>query len=389
MEKENAAPAEQGSQDISLLDLCVMAAENARLLIIGPLIAGLVALGVVFVIPPSFTATTRILPPQQQQGATALLSSQLGSLAGLAGMAGLNVKSSADTYVALIKSRTVSDALVERFNLLVVYGEKYRDDARKELAAATKVTAGRDGLVTIEVDDTDPKRAAELANAYVQELSRLTGSLAITEAQQRRLFFEKQLQQAQADLKTAEVALAQAGAGENLIKSAPQALVESIARLKAQTTAQEIRVATMRGYLTESSPELKLALRELDSLRSQLSLAERNGPAKGNQATDYLNRFRDFKYQETLFELMAKQYELARLDEAREGALVQVVDSAVVPERKSKPRRGLIVAITVLVAGVLLFVFLAGRELVRQSRTDPEVSRKLARVRAPWRRLQR
>ena len=143
----------------------------------------------------------------------------------------------------------------------------------------------------------------------------------------------------------------------------------------------------MRGYLTESSPELKLALRVLDSLRSQLSQAERNAPAKGSPGSDYLNRFRDFKYQETLFELMAKQYELARLDEAREGAVVQVVDPAIVPERRSKPKRALIIVITTIVAGVLLFGFLIVREFFRHAGLDPEVSRKLARLRAPWSRL--
>src|SRR3990172_9212027 len=234
-----------GEDEISLLDLLLVVAENARLLIFGPLLAGLAALGIAFIIPPTFTATTRILPPQQQQGAAAMLASQLGALGGLAGAAGLNIKNPADTYVALIKSRTVADKLLDRFDLLAVYEQKYRQEARKDLENATKVSAGKDGLITIEVDDKDPNRAADIANAYVQELSKLTGSLAITEAQQRRVFFEKQLQQAQENLKKAELALGQAGAGESLIRSAPQAMVEGAARLKALVTAQEIKVSTM------------------------------------------------------------------------------------------------------------------------------------------------
>jgi uncharacterized protein involved in exopolysaccharide biosynthesis len=190
--------------EISLLDLLLVVAENARLLIFGPLIAGLVGLGYAFTITPTFTATTRILPPQQQQGAAAMLASQLG---GLAGAAGLNIKSSADTYVALVKSRTVADRLIDRFDLMNIYEQKLRQNARMALEGATKVSSGKDGLITIDVDDKDPKRAADIANAYVQELSKLTGSLAITEAQQRRVFFEKQLQQAQENLKKAELAL--------------------------------------------------------------------------------------------------------------------------------------------------------------------------------------
>ncbi len=170
-----------GEDEISLLDLLLVVAENARLLIFGPLLVGLAALGYAFTIPPTFTAATRNLPPQQQQGAAAMLASQLGALGGLAGAAGLNIKNPADTYVALIKSRTVADALIERFDLLTVYDEKYRQEARKELEKLTTVTTGKDGLIKIEVDDKDPKRAADIANAYVQELSKLTGSLAITE----------------------------------------------------------------------------------------------------------------------------------------------------------------------------------------------------------------
>src|SRR3990170_4099285 len=151
--------------EISLLDLLLVVAENARLLIFGPLLAGLAALGIAFIIPPTFTATTRILPPQQQGGAAAMLASQLGALGGLAGAAGLNIKNPADTYVALIKSRTVADKLLDRFDLLNVYDQKYRQEARKGLEDATKVSAGKDGLITIEVDDKDPKRSADIANA--------------------------------------------------------------------------------------------------------------------------------------------------------------------------------------------------------------------------------
>ena len=151
--------------EISLLDLLLVVAENARRLIFGPLLAGLAAPGIAFTIPPTFTATTRILPPQQQQGAAAMLASQLGALGGLAGAAGLNIKNPADTYVALIKSRTVADKLVDRFDLFNIYDQKYRQEARKELETLTKVSTGNDGLITIEVDDKDPKRAAAMANA--------------------------------------------------------------------------------------------------------------------------------------------------------------------------------------------------------------------------------
>ncbi len=192
---------------------------------------------------------------------------------------------------------------------------------------------------------------------------------------------------AQENLKKAELALGQTGAGESLIRSAPQAMVEGIARLKAQVTAQEIRLSTMRGYLTDDSPQFQLAQRELGSLRSHLTQAGRDQPAKGAPATDYLNRFRDFKYQETLFELMAKQYEMARLDEAREGAVIQVIDPAVPPEWKSKPKRALIAVLTALAAGFALLLFVFVRESLRKGEANPEASGKLAHIGSGFGRL--
>jgi tyrosine-protein kinase Etk/Wzc len=366
-------------EEISLFDLLLTLAESARLIAVGALLLGVTALGIAFLIPPTFTATTRLLPPQQQQGMAAMVASQLGALSGLAGAAGVNIKNPADMYIALLKSRTVGDRIIDRFNLMGIYNVKYRDDARDILSGRLRASTGKDGLIALEIDDRDPARAAELANAYVEELSRLTGSLAITEAQQRRLFFEKQLQQAQENLKKAEAALAEVGAGENLLKSAPQAVVEGIARLKAQLTSQEIRIATMRSYLTETSPELQLAQRELASLRTQLAQTERNKPTSGN-GTDYLNRFRDFKYQETLFELMAKQYEVARLDEAREGAVIQVVDKALPPERKSRPRRGLIAVAATLLSAVAMATFVLLRDSVRRAQQDPNLASRLSRI---------
>ena len=219
-----------------------------------------------------------------------------------------------------------------------------------------------------------------MANAYVEELSRLTDGLAITEAKQRRIFFEKQLQAAQGNLKKAQLALGEVGVPESLIKSSPIAVLEGIARLRALVTTQEIKLSTMRGYLTEKSPEFRQAQRELDSLRTQLSQAERDQPSGGSHGAEYLNRFRDFKYQETLFELLAKQYESARLDEAREGATIQVVDAALPPEFRSRPKRAQIAVLTTLATGMLLLLAVFVREALRNSQNDPESAGKLARI---------
>jgi tyrosine-protein kinase Etk/Wzc len=377
--RDNELPGD--GDEVKLIDLLLVIAENARLLIFGPLVVGLAALAYSYTITPSFTATATILPPQQQSSTLAMLASQLGGLAGIAGLGGSGPKSPADLYVALINSRDVADRMVDRFKLMQLYGVKLRVEARSILAGATKVTAGlKDGLITIEVKDHDPKRSADMANAYVEELERLTDGLAITEAQQRRIFFEKQVQAVRKNLEKAQLALGEVGVGESVIKSSPEAVLANIAGLRAQVTVQEIKLSTMRSYLTEQSPEFQLAQRQLASLRAQLAQADHAQPGDGTKRDEYINRFRDFKYQETLFELLAKQLESARLDEAREGSIVQVVDVAVPPESRSSPRRTLIAVITTLAAGMFLLLAVFAREGLRRARNNPESASKLARI---------
>ncbi|MEI6028256.1 MAG: Wzz/FepE/Etk N-terminal domain-containing protein [Betaproteobacteria bacterium] len=375
----------EGAEDeISLLDLALVVAENLRLLIIGPLIVGLAALGISFAVPPTFTAKVVMLPPQQQQSAAAAALQNLGALAGIAGGAA-GIKSPADQYVALMQTTTVEDRLIERFKLMAVYDEKYRSDARKELEKNTRISAGKkDGLLTIEFDDHDPQRAADIANAYVEELRHITSSLAITEAQLRRAFFEKQLAQTKEKLTAAQRALQAAGITEGAIRAEPKAAAEAYARLQAEVTAGEVRLQTMRGYLAETAPEFQQTQNQLTALRSQLARREAVNTA-GAQG-DYVDRFREFKYQETLFELFARQYEVARIDESREGAVIQVVDAATAPERKSKPKKALIAVVATLAAGFALLLWVFVRHSLRNARQDAQSAQKLGQLGSALRR---
>ena len=268
--------ADQGLPDdeISLLDLLQVVADNLRLLLLGPLAVGLAALGVSFLLTPTFTAKTQFLPPQQQQSAAASMIASLGSLGGLAGAAA-GLKNPADQYVAFLKSVSVQDALIERFKLVDYYELKTKTDARARLGGV-RIASGKDGLISVEVDDRDPKFAADLANAYPEELQRLLARLAVTEAQSRRLFFEKQLATARDNLTKSEQALKATGVNSSALKSNPAAAVEAVARLRAGISAQEVKIAGMRGYLTDASPAMKQALTELIALRDQLAKAERD-----------------------------------------------------------------------------------------------------------------
>ena len=373
--------------EINLLDLLQGVVDNLRLLVLAPLGAGLLALGFTFTIAPTFTATTKFLPPQQQQSGAAAMLAGLGALGGLAGAAG-GLKSPADQYVAFLKSNSVQDALIDRFKLTDRYESKFRADTRRTLTDSVKIASGKDGLISIDASDTDPAFAAQLANAHVEELRTLLKRIAVTEAQQRRLFFENQLTKTKDNLVKAEQALKSSGVNSGALNANPQAAVEGLARLKAGITAQEIKLASMRGYLTESAPDFKQAQIEMAALRGRLARYEREQPAltsQSNGASDYITKFREFKYQETLFELFAKQYEMARIDESREGSVIQVLDMAEAPELKSKPKKALIAMMATLAAGFAMLLFVFIRQALRGAAQTPDSAEKLDRLSRAWR----
>jgi uncharacterized protein involved in exopolysaccharide biosynthesis len=369
--------------EISLLDLLQVVVDNLRLLVLGPLACGLAALCISFAITPTFTAKTQFLPPQQQQSAAASMLASLGALGGLAGAA-TGIKSPADQYIAFMKSVSLQDALIERFKLIEKYEANIKSDARLVLTNYVRITSGKDGLISVEADDKDPKFAADLANAHVEELRNLLGRLAVTEAQQRRMFFEKQLQLTKENLAKADLALKSSGINSSVLKSSPSSAVEAVARFKAGISVQEVKLGSMRNYLTENAPEFKQALNELASLRNQLAKAEKEEPAS-KDASDYVSRYREFKYQETMFELFAKQFELAKVDESREGAVIQVLDVAQPPERKTKPKKASIAIITTLASGFAFLLFVFVRNAFKNALQDESTKLKISSLQSSWR----
>ena len=373
----------QDEDEISLLDLLQVVVENIKLLVLGPLAIGLAALGIAFVIPPTYTATTVFMPPQQQQSGAAMMMQSLGALGGLAGAAS-GLKNPNDQFVSMIKSDFVADELIARFDLLKRYDKDYKEDARINLDKKSNISSGKDGLITIEVDDTDPAIAAQMANAYVEAFSKLLNRLAITESQQRRLFFERQVNDTKDKLNAAQLALESSGVDISALKTSPEASIKATAELQAQVMAQEVKLGTMRGYLTEAAPEFKLAQTELAALQAQFAKLQKNQPNVKGKDADYIAKYRDFLYYSTLFEMFSKQYVLAKVDEAREGAVIQVVDKAVPPERKSKPKKGLVAVLSTLAGGFLLLLFVFIRHSLRQAQGDSETARKLDLLKRSW-----
>jgi uncharacterized protein involved in exopolysaccharide biosynthesis len=393
MSSQDSNPIERDEEDSSVLDFFLTLARRKKLVLGLPATASVLALLISFALPNWYTAGTKIMPPQQSQTNAVAILGQLGALAGGGASQALGLKNPSDVYVSMLKSRTVADALLQRFDLLHLYGEDLMLDARRELAHNTSIVAGREGIITIEVDDKDPKRAADMAAAYVEELRNRTLNLAVGEASQRRLFFEGQLKKARNDLTLAEMELKKFSESAGLMNPQGQLslTVAAAASLRAQITAKEIQLAAMRSFATESNPDMKRIMQEVLGLRSELAKLEKDptvtkgdvmmpfGKAPG-VALEYGRRFRDMKYHETLFEVLARQYEIARIDEAKDATLIQVLDASVVPEKKSRPKR----VIIALLAGLLAFIVAVATALIldalKRSSLDSRRSTRIAEL---------
>ena len=396
-----AGPSPAAEDEISILDLLIVLAEHKKTVLWVTAVFAVGAIVVSLLLPVWYTADVTLMPPQQNSSLGSAIASQLGgigSMAALAGASSLGLKNPNDMYVAMLKSQTVEDGMIDAFGLERDYHARRLSDARKTFEKhATVDGSGKDGLIHIAVEARSPDRAMQLANGYVGEFRKLSQNLAITEAQQRALFFQRQLEQTKNKLADAEVAMQQTEQKTGLIEldSQARALIASAASLRAQIAAKEVQIQAMQTFASGGNAQLIQAQQELDGMRTQLAKlggAEDSPNAlivpKGKlteAGVEYVRRLRDVKYYETIFDILARQFEVAKLDEAKEGALIQVVDPAIRPDRKTSPKRTLIVIISTLAGffvGVLTALAQAGWARLRE---DPESSGKLDLLRHAFR----
>lgn len=363
---ERIAP--PGEEEISLLDLAIVLVRYRRRVLRVFLITTAIGVVLAFVLPVRYTATTSILPPQQGGSAGTALLSQFGNLAPLASVAGgtgLSLKNPNDLQVALMKSRTVEDAMIARFHLMDLFRKKRMSEVRDKLEKVIDIESTvKDPLIHVAATDPDPQRAADLANGYVDEFKKFSATLAVSEASQRRMFFDNQLKQAKDNLGNAEEELKKTEQRTGLIQldSQTRAAIEAAATLRAQVAAKEVQISALRSFATGENPELQIAEEELIGLQAQLS---KIGAAPGGAAPalphgamqeeglEYGRKLRDVRYYETIFNLLARQLEAAKVDEARQGAMVQVVDEAVKPDHHSSPKRTLIILGSMVLGAII------------------------------------
>ena len=359
--------------EISLIDLAIALGEEKKTLFAVPAITTTLALVVSLLTTPIFTAKTVMLPPQQQQSGAASALASLGGLAGLAGAA-VGIKSPDEMYVAFMQSEGLQNAVIKRLSLQERYNAKTLTDTRTALKSLVRISSDKKtGLITIEADDKDPAFAAQLANVQVEELRNLLGRLAVTDAQQRRMFYEQQIKKVQEELAAAEQSFKQAKekSGMQVTSVLAESGVRASAELRGQIAAREVQLQAMSRFATPQNPDMQRISSELSAMRGQLAKLEQGGGGDVQGSTsqqDAVKSYRDVKVQEAMLEVLIKQYELARVDEAKEGPLLQQVDVAAAPERKSKPKRATIVLMAAF-AGLFLGVLIAfARRVLRNAK---------------------
>jgi uncharacterized protein involved in exopolysaccharide biosynthesis len=384
-----AAEESAASEDARALEWLIAVARRKFFILTFVAAAAVLSLLISFLLPARYTANTKLLPPQQSQsiGMSAVMN-QLGPLSQLIG-GGMGFRNSSDFYIGILRSRSVTDGLIDRFGLMGVYNKKMRDDARLELASRTDILSSKDGVISIFVEDRDPQRAADIANGYADELEKLTKTLAVTEAGRRRIFFERETKLAGDELAAAEQGLkeTQEKTGLILLDSQSKAMIDALTSVRARVAAQEVVVRSMsQSFATDQNPDLVRARQELAALRDQeaklefgqgkktiANVAIENVPAVG---LEYVRKLREVKYREALFELLAKQYEVARIDEGRDSVLIQQLDKALRPERRSWPKRLAIVVFSFLAAFVLSVAWVLFGAAMRRAQEDPHIAAK-------------
>ena len=320
---------------LDLLDVMLIFARRKWLILAWALAGLLIAIIAIFRAPTLYKAEGTIMPPQQEQSSAALLS-QLGALTAFAGVgSNLGLKNPADLYIAILQTNLVADSMVDRFHLTDVYKIPDREAAAGKLRKRSKFLADKTGLIQIMVEDKDPKRAVALVNGYADQLFEQNNRLAIDAAGQRRQFFEQQLAREKDRLADAEIAMKQTQQSTGVLQLTGQAqtIIAQESNIQANITSHEVELGALLSSSTEQNPDVIRLRTELTGLREQLQqlqkgtsgqmLTQREFPAAG---LEYIRKERDVQYHQTLYDLLARQLEAARIDEAKASPQVQVLD---------------------------------------------------------------
>jgi tyrosine-protein kinase Etk/Wzc len=388
--------------DINLLDLLIALGQEKWTLIIVTFLAAVTGVVVSLTTPATYVSRTSIMPSQQSGGGGGGLAS-LGSLAGLGGLGALSnmaagIKSSDEMFIALMRSQSVQTALIEQFKLKERYGARNIEEARQALNLNVAILADKkSGMLFVDAQDKDPEFAAQLANAQVKELNVILSRLAVTEAQQRRAYYEQQIIKTQAKIPQLELEYKDAQKNSGLEVAS---LLSEAGTLPGQIAAKELQLQVLSRFATAQNPDLKRLAVEISALRAQMARYElsktelksselsKSGLVADSTRTNFVQKatqaYNTLKIQEALLDGYVKQLELAKVDEAKEGPAVQVVDEARAPEMRAKPERKKMVIAYTVTGLIIAFVLAALRALLRHVRSTPEGLQRWSQLKRAW-----
>lgn len=367
---------EEWEEEINILDYLNVVVKHRKMILWTCITTVITAVIISLLLPKIYRATATIMPPKEKSPISDMVTG-MGGLAALAGGA-LGIESGADLYVGILQSRTVTDAIIDRFSLIEVYNQEHKEKARKKLKSNVSIGNSKEDIVSITVDDKDPKRVAAMANAYVEELDRLNKRFGITEAGRKRIFLEKRLKEAIANLSRAEENLKEFQKEQRIVVLDEQArvVVEAAGTIQGEIAATEAELGILMEYSTDESLEVINLKSKIRELKKQLAKIEKGKVSSktnpSEKGTDLYKPFtempdvglklfrlkREVKIQEMIFELLTQQHEMAKIEEAKDSTTIQILDEAVVPQEKTKPRRSLIVALSGAVA-LMVSIFLS------------------------------
>lgn len=404
LDPRTSNPEPMHDDEINLLDLILILARRWKMIVGVPFVVAVITAIITLCMPNIYTAKTMILPDDGDSGGMmGAMMAQMGGLANLAGGLVGGSATKADLYVTMLKSETIKDPIIDRFRLMEVYEAEFRANVYKTMDETAVINTGKkDGVITIAVDDKDPKRAAEMANAYVDELSKLVAGLNMTGAGNNRVFLEKRIGETRADLINAEDALKNFQAKNKAISVTDQAkaTIEGVAQLRAQLAMQEVQLAALQRQFTDSSQEVKTAKATIANFRVQIAGLEGEGGGRSSSipsvgsvpqlGQEYMRLMREFKIQEAVLEMLTKQYEVSKLSEVKDLSPFKIIQKAKTPERKSKPKRSLIVIMAAFASGFLMVLLAFVREFgARMNEEDRKRWQELQRLLPLPRRLRR
>jgi uncharacterized protein involved in exopolysaccharide biosynthesis len=393
---------ENNEPDINLLDLLIALGQEKWTLIVVTFLAAITGVVVSLITPATYVSRTSIMPSQQSGGGGSGLAS-LGSLVGLAGLGALSnmaagIKSSDETFIALMRSQSVQSALIEQFKLKERYGARNTEEARQALNLNVTIFADKkSGMLLVDAQDKDPAFAAQLANAQVKELNIILSRLAVTEAQQRRAYYEQQIIKTQAKIPQLELEYKDAQKNSGLEVAS---LLSEAGTLPGQIATKELQLQVLSRFATAQNPELKRLAVEISALRAQMARYElsktepktsepnKSGQVGENTKTNFVQKatqaYNTLKIQEALLDGYVKQLELAKVDEAKEGPAVQVVDEARASEMRAKPERKKLVLAYTVTGLVIAFVLASLRALLRHIRSTPDGLQRWSQLKRAW-----